>query len=142
MADLIRHVPGAFKEYRIDEVVDFTSNAAAYKAISEAIPAGSVVLTAGATVLVTLVDGGTADSFGIGPQGSDPDKYGKPASAGLTAGTTFNLPLVDAVLTSAETIHVNGIVQATGALGDGNVTAGKVRVVLTYRTADTIPAAL
>jgi hypothetical protein len=139
MAKLIRTVPNAYSEYVIDEVVDFDGNTAKYKAISEALPAGSVVLTAGGTILEDLVEAGTADSFGIGPQGSDPDKYGKPSTAGLTAGTTFNLPLVDSVLSSAETIHVCGIVDSTGALGSANVTGGSVRVVITYRVTETIP---
>lgn len=117
----------------VDEVVDLTGNTALYKAMATQIPAGAIIEEVVQAITVLVVGGGTTVKVGVGLNGSDPDAYG------LTAALTKNTKKSGRVeppapLATATTLEVCGCTTA-GALGDTNLTAGKVRVRVTYRPA-------
>lgn len=127
----INNDPGSYKEVRVDEEIDLTDLNAKY-VVFHAIPAGSLVRYAGILIRETVVAGGNVAKVGMGPQGSDPDQFGK--TSDLLAGTQFSNLLPDATsLLSATTVHICGDTTA-GALGDTSITAGAVRAVLVYHT--------
>lgn len=115
----------------IEEVVDLTGNAAKYKSLTTAIPAGSSVLAVQANIEAAVTGGGTTVKVGIGLNGSATNKYG--VIAALTKNTKLNTinPALP-VLAGNETIDVCGVTTAGNALGDTNITAGKVRVRVVY----------
>jgi hypothetical protein len=117
----------------VDEVVDLTGNAALFKAMATAIPAGAIIEEVVQAITVLVVGGGTTVKTGIGLNGSDPDAYGL---AGALTKNTKKAGRVEppAPLAAATTLEVCGCTTA-GALGDTNLTAGKVRVRVTYRPA-------
>lgn len=116
--------------YRLEETVDFDGNEAGYKAMSNGIPAGAVIVGVQANIETVVTDAGSGDCVGIGLNGSDPDAYGK--TTNLTANQKITTVPTRAVLSAETTLEVCGVVNATGGLTDGNVTAGTVRVVITY----------
>jgi len=115
----------------IEELVDLTAAGAKFVALTTAIPANSVVLSASANVEELAVAGGTSVKVGLGLNASDPDKYGLTAT--LVKNQKIGTLLVDAVLSAATQLDVCAATTA-GALGDANFTAGKVRVRIVYKT--------
>lgn len=112
-------------------VVDKTVSPAAVETAVFTVPAGAVILSVQGNVETALTGGGTTVTYSIGTA-ADPDKYGTPASDGLTVNTKSNSIPDWAVLGSAEAIVVTGA--ATGGASDGNtaLTVGSVRVVIVY----------
>lgn len=114
----------------IEEIVDFTGNAAKFKAMATAVPADSVILSIQANVEELLVGGSTTVKFALGINDGDTDKYG--VGAAFTKNTKISTLPDYAVLSAEEQIDVNGVVTAGTSLGDTNLTAGKVRVRVVY----------
>lgn len=114
----------------IDEVVDLTGNAALYKAISEDVPAGAVILSVQANIDATVTGGSTTVKIGIGLNASDPDKYG--LSGNLAQNTKINTTPALARLSADTTLDVCACA-TNGAAGDTNITAGKVHVKIVYQ---------
>jgi hypothetical protein len=130
--EVMNDVAGS-KEVKVDEIIDFTGNATKYKPVCT-IPAGSKVKLVIAQITVLAVGGSTTVKLGIGPHGGDVDQLGTLAT--LTKNTQINKVPTDAlgIIAAETTIDVNGIVTNGSALGDTNVTAGKVRVIIVYDT--------
>lgn len=117
----------------VDEVVDLTGNAALFKAMVAQIPAGAIIEEVVHAITELVVGGGTTVKTGIGLNGSAPSAYGL---AGALTVNTKKAGRVEppAPLAVATNLEVCGCTVA-GALGDTNLTAGKVRVRVTYRPA-------
>jgi hypothetical protein len=115
----------------IDETVSFAGNVALFKALTTPIPAGAVVLSAQANVQSALTGGGTTTKVGLGPNASDPDKYGK--TSVLTKNAKIDTIPVHAVLSAQEAIDICAVTDA-GAAGNTALTVGSVRVVIVYAT--------
>lgn len=116
----------------IDEVVDLDGAAAAYKALTTAIPANSVILSIQACIeeAVTVATSGGA-FVGLGTHGTDPDVYGK--SSALTKNSKITTLPDWSVISTSTTIDVCGIADSTGyPIASGNFTGGKVRVRIVY----------
>lgn len=133
MADFYKEIntyPEGIQRIRKDVTVDLTNHTEAFKnAIS--IPAGAIVRYVAAKVLTAVTGGGTTVKLGIGVNDGDVDKWLSLAT--LTAGTKGAALIVDGSAFSAgETLDVNGIVTDLSALGDTDLTAGTVRVVVVY----------
>ena len=117
----------------VDEVVDLTGNAATFKAMATQLPAGAIIEEVVQAITVLVVGGGTTVKTGIGLHATDPDAYG--LSGALTVNTKKAGRIEPpAPLAAATTLEVCGCTVA-GAIGDTDLTAGKVRVRVTYRPA-------
>lgn len=119
----------------IDETVSFVDNVALFKALTTPIPAGAVILSVQANVQAALTGGGTTTKVGLGPNASDPDKYGK--TSVLTKDAKINTIPTHAVLGAPEAIDICAVADA-GAAGNTALTVGSVRVVIVYATADSL----
>jgi hypothetical protein len=115
----------------IDETVSFVENAALYKAMTTPIPAGAVILSVQANVQAALTGGSTTVKVGLGPNASDPDKYGK--TSDLTQNQKINTIPDWAVLSAEEAIDICSCATGGGA-GDTALTVGSVRVRIVYLT--------
>jgi hypothetical protein len=116
----------------IDETISFAGNAALYKAMTTPIPANSVVLAAQANIQAALTGGGTTTKVGLGPNATDPDKYGK--TTVLTKNAKIDtIPAAWAVLASQEAIDVCSCAN-DGSAGNTALTVGSVRVRIVYLT--------
>jgi hypothetical protein len=113
----------------IDETISFAGNAALYKAMTTPIPAGAVILAVQANVQSALTGGSTTVKVGLGPNASDPDKYGK--TSALTKNAKISTIPTHAVLASQEAIDVCACATGGGA-GDTALTVGSVRVRIVY----------
>lgn len=113
----------------IDETVSFVDNTALYKAMTTPIPAGAVILCVQANVQSALTGGGTTVKVGLGPNSSDPDKYGK--TSALTKNAKINTVPDWAVLGSQEAIDICACA-SDGSAGDTALTVGSVRVRIVY----------
>lgn len=128
--DILDNVPEGRIRVRTDTIVDLTGNAAKFKNILT-IPAGSIVQYVAANITELVVGGSTTVKVGIGPNGSSTNKYGH--GAALTVNTKIQgLFNVVTPLAADEAVDVCGVVTAGTSLGDTNLTAGKVRVVIVY----------
>ena len=115
----------------IDETVSLVENAALYKAMTTPIPAGAVILSVQANVQAALTGGSTTVKVGLGPNASDPDKYGK--TSDLTQNQKINTIPDWAVLSAEEAIDICSCATGGGA-GDTALTVGSVRVRIVYLT--------
>lgn len=118
----------------IDEVVDLTGAGAAYKALTTALPANSVILSIQACIeeKVTVATSGGA-FVGLGTHGTDPDVYGK--STALTKNSKITTLPDWSVISASTTVDVCGIADSTGyPIASGAFTGGKVRVRIVYFT--------
>lgn len=132
--ELINDMPNGPKEVIIDVTLDFNGNESESMTVG-IIPAGSVVKYAAMLVTTTVVGGSTTVKLGLGPAGGDVDQFG--LSGALTAATATK-SCYTVLLTSQTTISVNGVVTNGSALGDTDLTAGVVRVVMVYDTPNTL----
>lgn len=113
----------------IDQVVDFAVGAAAkYRAISPAIPAGAIIHSIQANIEKLVVSATTSVKVGIGPNGTDPNKYG--ITTDLTKNEKISTPLAP-ILSAGEQIDVC-VCTSAGDIGGSNASAGKVRVHIVY----------
>jgi hypothetical protein len=113
----------------IEETVDFTGNAALFKAMTTPIPAGAVIVSVSANIEGALTGGGTTVKVGLGPNATDPDKYG--LSSALTKNAKFGKIPDWAVLSAQEAIDICACATAGGA-GNTALTVGSVRVRIVY----------
>lgn len=113
----------------IEETISFAGNAALYKAMTTPIPAGSVIVAVQANIQAALTGGGTTVKLGLGPNASDPDKYGK--TSALTKNLKIDTMPTWAQLASNEAIDLCACATAGGA-GDTALTVGSVRVRIAY----------
>lgn len=113
----------------IDQTVSFAGNAALYKAMTTPIPAGAVILSVQANVQAALTGGSTTVKVGLGPNASDPDKYGK--TSDLTQNQKIDTVPAWTVLSAQEAIDVCACA-TDGSAGDTALTVGSVRVRIVY----------
>ena len=115
--------------HSIEEVVDLTDAGAKFVAMSTPLPAGAAFLGAQANLDAAVTAGGTTVKIALGINDGDVDAYGK--TTGLTQNLKIDtIPLT--VLSAETTVDVCGVVADGSALGDSNLSAGKVRVRLLY----------
>lgn len=114
----------------IEETVDLTAAGAKFVAMTTAIPAGAVILSAQANIEVLAVAGGTTAKIALGLNAGDVDKYGK--TSALTKNLKVDTVPDWAVLAAEEQIDVCGVIADGSALGDTNLSAGSVRVRVVY----------
>jgi len=118
----------------IEETVDFASHTEAWKAMSVAVPAGAVIISVQANVDAALTTGGTTAHLIIGDHTAVAATYG--VADTLTKNSQINTQIAQASLAElvgATTFDVIGAVAANNALGDTDITAGKVFVRIVYR---------
>lgn len=112
-----------------ESIVHAADNAALFKAMTTAIPAGAVILSAQANLETAITGGGTTVKVGLGLNASDPDKYG--LSSVLTKNAKAGLIPAWTVLSGAEQIDVCACA-TNGAAGNTALTSGTVRVRVVY----------
>lgn len=117
-------------EVVVDMIIDFTSNNTKFINICTP-PAGSIITYVGLYVTVTVVGGSTTVKLAIGANAGTTNSYG--VAATLTAGTTIS-SCFSTVVAASTGIDLNGVVTAGTSLGDTALTAGKVHVVVIYKT--------
>lgn len=113
----------------LEETISFVDNVALYKAMTTPVPAGAVILSVQANIEGALTGGGTTAKVGLGPNATDPDKYGK--TTVLTKNAKISTVPDWAVLAAPEAIDVCACT-AAGAAGDTALTVGSVRVRVVY----------
>lgn len=123
----------------IDETLDLTALGAKFKALTSAIPAGSVILGVQGNTEAAVTAGGTTVTLSLGLNGSDPDKYGT-VSGGDSLAQNGKIDFLPdwVVLSGAEQIDLCGTVTGGATLGDTNISAGSVRVRVYYLTTDSL----
>jgi len=114
----------------IEELVDLTALGAKFKALSNPIPAGAVIRSVQGVIEELVVAGGTTVLVTLGLNGGTVDKYGE--TANLTLNQKIDVIPAHAVLAAPEQIDVCGAITGGAALGDTNISAGKVRVRIAY----------
>ncbi len=115
----------------IDEVVDLTSAGAKFKALTNQVPAGAVILSVQANIQTLAVAGGTSVKVGIGAHAGTTNTYGN--TSALTKNLKIDtIPAAWAVLASALTLDVCACASTATGLGDTNFSAGTVRVRVVY----------
>ncbi len=124
--------PAGLQEVRVDKTLDLTTLSALFKNVCT-IPAGSKVKLAIIQILALVVAGGTTVKVGLGTHGTSPSLLGK--TAALTKNSQNGLVPADAasLIATSTNIDVCGVASA-GAIGDTNISAGMVRVVIVYDT--------
>lgn len=123
----------------IDETVDLTDAGAKYVSMTNAVPTGAVIVSVQANIETLAVAGGTTVKIGIGANAGDVDAYGK--TTALTKNLKINTIPDWAVLAADTTLDVCGIVTDGSALGNTNLSAGSVRVVIRYLIPTSLPNA-
>ncbi len=115
----------------IDEVVDLTSAGAKFKALTNVVPAGSVILSVQANIQTAVTAGGTSVKVGLGAHAGTTNTYGN--TSGLTKNLKIDtVPAAWAVLGSDLTIDVCACASTASGLGDTNFSAGTVRVRVVF----------
>src|SRR5262245_28665340 len=114
----------------LEEVVDLTALGAKYKALTTGIPTNAVLLSVQANIEELVVASGTTVKVGLGYHA------GSVSALGITGSLVKNQKITSmldwAVGVGTNQIDVCGVVTDGSALGSGNITAGKVRVVIVY----------
>ena len=120
----------------IDETLDLTALRAKFKALTNTIPAGSVILAVQANIEAAVTAGGTTVKIAVGLNGGDLDKYGQ------TSDWTHNQKIDTipnwTVLSGAEQLDVCGVITGGSAPGDTDISAGSVRVPVAYLTRNSL----
>lgn len=133
---LLTH-PEGWQEVRFDQVIDLTSAGAKFvNALT--LPAGAIVKYVAMQVTELVVAGGTTVKLALNLHTAvGTGDYLQLAT--LTKNTKKSALLPDATpLASPLAVDVNGVTTAGSALGDTNLSAGKVRVIMVYN----VPAVL
>jgi hypothetical protein len=95
------------------------------------LPDGAMVVSAQVVLNGTYSTAGSNDCVGLGIA-ADPDKYGK--TTNLNTGQVINTLITSpAVLSGAEDVRLFGVVNGTGALGTGDLTAAGCKVRIVYK---------
>lgn len=124
--------PSGLQEVRVDVTLDLTTLGALFKNVCT-IPAGSKVKCAIIQILTLVVAGGTSVKVGLGTTGTSPSLLGKTAT--LLKNAQNGLVPADAASLIAGSTNIDISAVATGgAIGDTNISAGSVRVVIVYDT--------
>jgi len=117
----------------IDETVDLTAAGAKFVALTNTIPAGSVIVSVQGNIESAITAGGTSVTVSLGLNATDPDKYGTVnAGDSLSKNAKLDKMVAWSVLGAAEQIDVCACVTGGAALGDTNFSAGSVRVRVVY----------
>ena len=126
--------PTGLKEVRIDQTFDLTALGATFTPIC-VIPAGSKVKLAKLQILTAVTTASSGDSLGIGTHGTTPTLL-LAGAANLTKNYQVGKVPADAasIIASQTTIDLCATVQSDGSISLGNITAGRVRVLLVYIT--------
>jgi 3-oxoacyl-ACP reductase-like protein len=127
--------PIGMKEVRSDETYSLAALGAKFKA-TITVPAGAVIKYIAASIVTLVVAGGTTVKLAIGVNDDDVNEY--LTLSALTAGTKSAALIAPAVLASQKILDINGIVTDGSALGDTNISAGSVRVVVVYDVANAL----
>lgn len=134
---LLNTVPAGPQEVTFDSIIDLTGNAAKFLATGLTIPAGSIVKYAGLFIETLVVGGGTTVKVALGQNAGTTNTFG--TSGDLLLGT--NVAAMFATKNAASYgLDLCGVTSAGTALGDTNLTAGKVRVVVIYDQPATLTA--
>lgn len=120
----------------MEETLSLASLGAKYKAMTNPLPAGAVILSAQANIETLVVAGGTTVKVALGINDGDVDAYG--ISADLAKNTKIDTIPDWAVLAAETTIDVCGVVTDGSALGSDNITAGSVRVRIVYAVCNSL----
>ncbi len=125
--------PAGLQEVRVDKTLDLTTLGAKFLNVCT-VPAGSKIKTAIIQIVALVVAGGTTVKVGLGTHGTSPSLLGK--TSALTKNAQNGLVPADAasLIASSTAIDISGVTSAGTALGDTNISAGMVRVVLVYDT--------
>ncbi len=131
--------PAGLKEVRIDQTFNLASLGAAYVNICT-IPAGSKVRLAVIQILTAVTFASSGTSLGIGTHAGTPTLLLAGAANLAKNYQKANMP-VDAagIIATSTGIDLCGVVQADGTISLGNITAGRVRVLLVYNTPAILP---
>ncbi len=122
-----------------EEVVALAAAGAKFVAMTNAIPAGAVILSAQLNLDSLVVASGTSVKVGLGDHAGVCNTYGN--TADLVKNHKSNLLPAYAVLAGATTLDVCACATDATGLGDGNFTAGNVRVRIVYLKAASLPDA-
>lgn len=122
-----------------EEVVALAAAGAKFVAMTNAIPAGAVILSAQLNLDSLVVAGGTSVKVGLGDHTGVCNTYGN--TLALTKNTKANLLPAYAALASAVTLEVCACATVATGLGDSNFTAGNVRVRIVYLKTASLPDA-
>lgn len=124
--------PSGLQEVRVDKTLDLTTLGALFLNVCT-IPAGSKVKCAIIQILTLVVAGGTSVKVGLGTNGTSPSLLGK--TSALTKNAQNGLVVADAASLIASQTNIDVCAVASGgAIGDTNISAGSVRVVIVYDT--------
>lgn len=124
--------PAGVQEVRVDTVLDLTTLGALFLNVCT-IPAGSKVKCAIIQIQALVVAGGTGVKVGLGTHGTSPSLLGK--TGDLLKNTKNQLVPADAASLIAGSTAIDlSIVATGGTIGDTNISAGKVRVIIVYDT--------
>lgn len=131
--------PAGMKEVRIDQTFNLASLGATYVNITT-IPAGSKVRLAVIQILTTVTFASSGTSLGIGTNAATPTLL-LAGAATLTANyQKANMPADAAgIIATSTAIDLCGVIQSSGLISAGNITAGSVRVLLVYNTPAVLP---
>jgi hypothetical protein len=124
------------QEVRVDKTLDLTSLNAKFVNICT-IPAGSIVKLALFQILETVTSSSTTDSLGIGDHTQTVVSAMLQASA--TGGLLKNKQASKCQRLASVPCDLNATIASSGQVGGGNITAGKVRVVIAYDTPAVLP---
>ncbi len=131
--------PAGLQEVRIDQTFNLASLGAAFVNICT-IPAGSKVRLAVIQILTAVTFASSGTSLGIGTHGTTPTLLLAGAATLTKNYQKANTPADAAGLIASSTaIDLCGVVQSDGSISLGNITAGRVRVLLVYNTPAILP---
>lgn len=124
--------PTGLQEVRIDQTFDLTALGATYVNITT-IPAGSKVRLAVIQILTAVTFASSGTSLGIGTHATTPTLL-LAGAANLAKNYQLAKTPADAagLIASSTPIDLCGVVQSDGSISLGNITAGRVRVLLVY----------
>jgi hypothetical protein len=114
----------------IDEVVSLAAAGAKFKAMTNAVPSGAVILAVQANINTLAVAGGTSVKVGLGDHTGTCNTYGN--TSALTKNLKINTMPTYAILSGALTLEVCACASTATGLGDTNFSAGAVRVRIVY----------
>ncbi len=132
LRSLILTDPAGLQEVRIDQTFDLTTLGAAYVNICT-IPAGSKVRMAALQILTAVTTASSGDSLGIGTHGTTPTLL---LDGALSLAKNYQIAATPAdasgIIATSTGIDLCATVNADGTLSLGNITAGRVRVLIVY----------
>lgn len=123
-----------------EEVVDLTDADAVFVALETKVPAGAVILGVQANLDVAVVAAGNSARVGIGPSDGIVD-FGVTTNKNVNQKITTIPKEDEAHVASEMTLRVNAVQADGSTAGTGAISAGSVRVRVTYATLAALPDA-